>query len=253
MLCPSAGTDSSVFYTDDDEGTTGTALGHLTKANYVACFGGGTMLHTVPTESVRPRYGDLANIPVEREGGVGRVTLAPPDFMVGIFQMVRINKDPATGRLGKGTKAAQIPDGLSNTVLLSEVVTWDVSNSQGDGDVGSGNDDWRGVWMVPAMGASAFSGWLTPNSKKPDVICACGTGLKESPDYAAMPCQNGSGELNANAGQTYAAARSRHSQGVNAAMADASVRFIEDEIDDFVWQAMCTRSGQETVDTSAGL
>lgn len=253
MLCPSAGTDISVLYNDDDEGTTGMAFGHLTKGNYVACFGGGTMIHAVPVESVRPQYGQLAQIQVGRDD-LGRVVPAPPDVMVGMFGMVRIQKDPPTGRLGRGTKIAQASDGLSNTVLLSEVVTWDQPNEEGAGEVGgAGNDDWRGVWMIPAMGAGAFSGFLPPNAKEEDVISACGTGIKEASDYSQIPCREGTGEKKDNAGQTYAAARSRHNGGVNTAMADASVRFVDNEVDEPVWQAMCTRAGEESVDTSAGL
>ena len=41
----------------------------------------------------------------------------------------------------------------------------------------------------------------------------------------------------------WASARSDHNEGVNAAMGDGSVRFVADDIDAFVWHAMCTRAG----------
>ena len=44
----------TVPYNDDDDGTSGTALAHLSKANYVACFGGNTMLNAVPPGSTNP-------------------------------------------------------------------------------------------------------------------------------------------------------------------------------------------------------
>ena len=40
-----------------------------------------------------------------------------------------------------------------------------------------GNDDWRGVWIVPVMGASAFSGRFPPNSLEKDIIDVCGMGI----------------------------------------------------------------------------
>ncbi len=41
--------------------------------------------------------------------------------------------------------------------------------------------------------------------------------------------------------------RSRHSGGVNFAAADGSVRFISQDIDRFLYQKLCTRSGGEAV------
>ncbi|TWU27447.1 DUF1559 family PulG-like putative transporter [Bythopirellula polymerisocia] len=244
FLCPSAGSDTSLVYNDDDDGTSGTSLGNLVKGNYVACFGGGYMMHAVPLESNDAAA--LAGAPVRRENGTGRLVSAPPEYLAGSFSMVRIQKFPAGARLGRGTKPAQISDGLSNTVLLSEVLTWDGSSPTKTGDEGSGNDDWRGVWMIPSAGAGAFMGYQTPNSKEPDIIPACGTGIRETAEWSDMPCEERSAE--SSGGNNYAAARSRHSQGVNAAMADASVRFVENEIDGVVWQAMCTRAGGEVVD-----
>ena len=100
--------------------------------------------------------------------------------------------------------------------------------------------------MIPSAGAGAFTGFTTPNSKEPDIIPACGTGIKQSPDWQNMPCEERSAEESG--GNNFAAARSRHNGGVNAAMADASVRFVENEIDGIVWQAMCTRDGGEVID-----
>jgi prepilin-type processing-associated H-X9-DG protein len=41
------------------------------------------------------------------------------------------------------------------------------------------------------------------------------------------------------------AARSRHPSGVNAAMADGSVRFVRSSIGEAVWRAAGTRAGGE--------
>lgn len=221
-LCPSSGTAGAGFYNDDDEGTRGMSLGSLSKANYVACFGSNTMVNAIPLDSQFP-----PNIHPEYSG---------------IFGMVRIKKYPSAARLGRGTRSAEISDGLSKTIAFSEVLTWNANNEEGNTPEGlTGNDDWRGVWMIPSVGASAFTGRHAPNSTKPDSIPACGTGIEESPEFAAIPCT----EEQDGAGQTWASARSRHTGGVNAAMADGSVRFVANDVKESIWQNACTRAGEE--------
>jgi hypothetical protein len=173
--------------------------------------------------------------------------------------MVRIRKWPVGVRLGKGTLVAKVADGMSKTVMLSEVLTWNEPNDAGfstDDTVPGGNNDWRGVWMIPSMGASAFSGRFPPNSTgvipdfhkstavdSSDKIPACGTGIDKSPDWQDIPCTEELSSPN-----IWASARSKHNEGVNAALGDASVRFIKDDIDAYVWHAACTKSGDDVSD-----
>ncbi len=238
MRCPSSGLDPSVPYNDDDDGTAGMGLAHLSRGNYAACFGGNVMLNAVPPESTNP--------------------VNPNPEYAGLFSMVRIRKNPVGARLGRGKRAAQVSDGMSNTMLLSEVLTWnDVNESGGavDESVPAGNDDWRGAWMVPGMGASTFTGKFPPNARgggpdfsgtsygdRGDLIPACGTNIQTSSAWATMPCTE-----NKETGNTWASARSLHNQGVNAARGDGSVAFVADEIDAKVWHAMCTAAGDEAV------
>jgi prepilin-type N-terminal cleavage/methylation domain-containing protein/prepilin-type processing-associated H-X9-DG protein len=239
MTCPSSGTQGALVpYNDDDDGTSGTALAHLSRANYVACFGGNTMLNAVPPGSTNP--------------------VNPDPGFAGLFSMVRIRKNPAAARVGQGTKVAKVADGMSKTVMLSEVLTWNETNEQGvpvDASVPHGNDDWRGAWMIPSVGASAFTGKFPPNSTEQrqdfrkasaldssDKIPACGTGLNKTADFTDIPCTE-----DMNTSNIWASARSKHNEGVNSAMGDGSVQFVTDDIDAFVWHAMCTRSGSESV------
>ncbi len=225
MRCPSAGTP--VPYNDDDDGTQGMGLAHLSRGHYAACFGGNTMLYAIPPESVEP---------------------TPPDDYkqwTGMFGLARITKWPVTARLGRGNRLSRISDGMSKTVMFAEVLTWNDTNDHGgsvDETVPQGNDDWRGVWMIPAMGASAFSGFYPPNSNNADVIPACGTGIMTSKIGRKMPCTEDKDTAN-----TWGSARSAHSGGVNAATGDGAVAFVSDEIDRIVWQGRCTRAGKEAV------
>jgi prepilin-type N-terminal cleavage/methylation domain-containing protein len=236
MRCPSSDIDPTVTFNDDDDGSAGTGLGHLSRGNYAVCFGGNTMINAVPLESSNP--------------------VNPNPEWSGMFGMVRINKNPIGARLGKGKKLAQVSDGTSNTLMLSEVLTWNEVNEAGtpvDESVPPGNDDWRGVWMVPGMGASAFSGKFPPNATgqgpdfsgagsypRADQIPACGTGIETSSAFAVIPCREERESAN-----TWASARSAHSQGVNSAKGDGSVAFVADDVDGGVWHALCTAVGED--------
>ncbi|MDX1963424.1 MAG: DUF1559 domain-containing protein [Pirellulales bacterium] len=231
--CPSSTSAENVFYNDQDD--TGTynggqssgpyqsgsmALGHLSKGNYAACFGGDSMLHAVPSQSTSPKN--------------------PKPHLAGVMGMVRIQKYPPQARMGKGNSVKRITDGMSKSVMISEVLTFDVIDGNNAGEGGEpGNDDWRGAWMIPSVGASAFTGRFQPNSPEPDVIPACGTLVKDTP--GAPPCF----ENTDSGGNIYASARSAHPGGVNTARADASVEFVSEDINLAAWQALCTRAGNE--------
>jgi prepilin-type processing-associated H-X9-DG protein len=139
---------------------------------------------------------------------------------------------------GQGTKFSQIIDGSSNTLMISEVVGVDSSL------------DGRGGWVLPSMGSSNFSAKWEPNAHgegidpetntsllKRDRIAMCDARLQPN---APLFC-----ETRRQDGQVWAAARSRHPGGVNAAMCDASVRFVTDGIDLRTWRALATREGGE--------
>ena len=110
MVCPSSGTDTSLLYNDDDDGTSGTSLGHLTKGNYVACFGGGQMLHAVPPESREAAI--LAAAPVRRENGTGRLVSAPPELLAGAFGSAVSRNSPSANGSAKATHRPKSPTGF---------------------------------------------------------------------------------------------------------------------------------------------
>jgi len=129
--------------------------------------------------------------------------------------------------LGQGTRQQEIRDGLSYTLALSEVLGY------------NSHRDCRGGWVLNAMGSSNFSGRTGPNSDEDDVIPMCETNI---PEDNPLHCQE-----NRRDGHCWAAARSRHAQGVQVLFADSSARFMSDSIDLPIWRALCTRAGGEQV------
>ena len=119
-----------------------------------------------------------------------------------------------------------ITDGLTNTLMLSEVI-------QGR------NGDLRGyTWWGYAAG---FSSYLAPNSSSPDIMQSSSVCVSSGEN---PPCQGGY----TTSLPMMNAARSRHPQhGVNTAMCDGSVHFVSNDMDITVWQALSTTTGGELV------
>ena len=143
-----------------------------------------------------------------------------------------------------GRKPREIPDGLSRTLAVSEVVGYDSPQ------------DARGGWVMYAMGSACFSAKTPPNSRPPEhLILNPDTPDLTSPedycDHLAI-CEENIPAANAlhciehrPDDDTWAAARSRHRGGVNGLMCDGSVHFFQDNIELVVWRALATRAGDE--------
>lgn len=144
-------------------------------------------------------------------------------------------RDPSIGGIfynNSAVKVDTILDGSSNTLLLSELKYRQKS------DIGPSLQDTRGTWTYGTMGGNVFSAEAGPNSTTPDKVWGCRNFPQEG-----MPCvQSGTPYI-----AMSAAARSYHSGGVNVAMGDGSVRFVNDGIPLLVWQAMGSRGGGETL------
>jgi len=134
----------------------------------------------------------------------------------------------------KGKPFAQIDDGLSNTLMISECIT-----------IG---EEWSG-WGGPisdtgvSSGGQMFTTWLGPNSRSYDqVVGICPTG--KSALNGLPGCQLLSSDRSQILEQVLAA-RSKHGVGVQCVNCDGSVHFVSNYIDIFVWRAASTTKGGE--------
>ena len=157
----------------------------------------------------------------------------------------------------KGVAISAITDGTSNTAAFAEAIrgheqgatlppfdrtctalfSSNIDNyAQPNCDPATRNSSYRyrGQEYYRAFGPTAFyTHTMTPNSPYYD----CGT-------YADGAALN-------NFSRTHLASRSFHPGGVNAAMADGSVRFFKSSINLITWRAVGTRSGGEIISADA--
>ncbi|MCC6509821.1 MAG: DUF1559 domain-containing protein, partial [Pirellulaceae bacterium] len=128
-------------------------------------------------------------------------------------------------------KLADVIDGTSNTLMISETV-------QGHGGDLRGFSWWNG--------GAHFSTFLAPNSNQPDVVenIAYCRGIPGAAGYNPRnpPCA-----APTTAFPSTIAARSRHVGGVQAAMCDGSVQFVSNSINLDTWRGLSTTAGSEIV------
>jgi prepilin-type N-terminal cleavage/methylation domain-containing protein len=121
-------------------------------------------------------------------------------------------------------RMASVRDGTAHTVMGAEVITLAEL---------AGQRDWRGRYYRAEHLSSIFSTNLPPNTTAADYCRTCSF----NPSYA---------RCTANTDVQYFFARSFHAGGVQAVLADASVRFVADSIDTQTWRALGTREGEES-------
>lgn len=121
---------------------------------------------------------------------------------------------------------ASITDGTANTLLMSESLMAKISS----------DNDWRGD-IHNDDGIFRFHTVTTPNSSSPDLIRS--TTFFRPTNDPLMPVALGNPQR--------AAARSRHTGGVNVAMCDGSIRMVRNSIALNAWIAMGSMAGGESI------
>lgn len=190
-LCPSDLTNAPIT------ATTNSKVYACTSQNYAVNFG-----NTLVIQS------DFQGIGF---GGAPFVDIGSPDGD---------HNQPGHASVGFGS----FQDGLSNTLLVSEVI------------VGQGQDLRGFSWWGDA---ATFETFLTPNSSFPDVLFSPFYCINQPPN---PPCTGATTALPDNY-----AARSRHFGGVNVTIGDGSIRFVKNSINVRTWRAMSTTHGGEVV------
>lgn len=177
------------------------AYGFL-RGNYSGCAGSGDM------------YGE----PVDATSG---------PWGVGMF---RVKPGQTFDDGPDGVVAGRVNDGLSNTMLLSELLVCDVPWWGGPiGETIYGN-----------MGGAIFSAATTPNTSVPDRVYGPCPQRQGDRSYTA-PCTDlSSSWFTPSAANAYAAARSMHVGGVNVTLADTTLRMMSDSVDLAIWRSLGT-------------
>jgi prepilin-type N-terminal cleavage/methylation domain-containing protein len=210
--CPSA----ERLETTANLGAMGLTLGltNVAKANYVGNFGSENYFsYRKPSEA-----GVFDIVDVRSARG------AP------IVQMMNDPSMKGTWKMGSklGVKFASISDGMSQTILASEILGYPSKN------------DVRGAWSLGGMGGMSFTTQLPPNPMSgDDLLPSCEPFPMPPPEYQ-FHCTVDPTPL---MGTSAAAARSAHPGGVIATMVDGSTHFVEESIDPMVWRNLGTRKG----------
>lgn len=171
--------------------------------------------------------------------------------------------DPITGKRGDGLffpndslAMGQVADGTSQTILLSEVKSWNVymrnvgnsplsmpqSVSEAQALLNSGGEfknTGHTVWTDGQVHHSGFTSTFPPNTVIPFVR----SGITYDADFTSWEegKETGSGR------PTYAfvTSRSYHPGAVNVAFLDGSIQMVSESIKVAPWRALSTRSGGE--------
>jgi type II secretory pathway pseudopilin PulG len=210
------------IYTCSGDGDKRSTFNSFMHHNYVVCMGNAGIYHPVTPGRGWAIYGDVTQL----HGAM---------FWGG--HQIGSGSTWTTGY--KAISLAEVTDGLSNTVALSETIQGERST------VASGISptpviDLRGlIWWSEG---TQFTTYRAPNTTIADNIefsntAYPGGGTMHEPQHPIAPVLTGNIII--------VSARSFHAGGVNSGIGDGSVRFISNAINIDTWRAVGTTHGDE--------
>jgi len=153
----------------------------------------------------------------------------PKDMTDGLSKTVAFSES----LLGDGPVAVTTPNGITAATGYGFVFTTPLTDAACSRPFYYNFTDLRGFsWANGEYRTTLYNHARRPNDPALDCLAA----QMRSADLARMY-----------AGYGWRAARSRHVGGVNVALADGAVRFVEDGVDPAVWNAAATRAGGEAL------
>jgi prepilin-type processing-associated H-X9-DG protein len=198
-------------------------------------------IHACPAD-IGLQRGEWSNAPWSRVLGNYVVNAGNTNYGQQTLNGVPFLGAPFAG--GVKTPLATITDGLSDTLMMSEV------------PVLRGCTGWGGTYSdnQSALGGQIFAGWNRPNPNASDGIGYGRNGNGDCGNVSVMDSRyRDAGVLplptsvSGGAYGTHIAARSKHPGGVNASLCDGSAGFVADTIDPAVWRALSSARGADFV------
>ncbi len=234
------------------------------RGNYVACVGAGNIYGGNPIANNPDNItalgmaGAYPTVPATNPGTGFPLTTYGGIFQINPYQSFDYPQDayPSGGTAGGSSsvpyqsRISDITDGTSTTVMLSETIT----AKSPQGITGP-----PGRVLLADMGGAFFSTFDLPNTTNSDLLWGCPQDPQTNqgsypPDVAYATAISPSvcldnQTLDTLKEQQHAAARSKHPGGVNCAMGDASVHFINNFVTITTWHALGTRANGENAGT----
>jgi prepilin-type N-terminal cleavage/methylation domain-containing protein len=181
----------------------------LGPVNYAACVGTGINFGS-PFDTDGPFYAQSSTSPADLLDGLSN-TAAFSECLLGTGPENAVGSVPNNDIQ---SIYAFIPGPVSNAACAAAGL-WNSTNNKGF------------LWLVGELRCTSYNHYYTPNQ----VIWDC-IGFDPDNGYATTG---------------WHAARSRHPAGVNLTLADGSVRWVSTDINAFIWRAMATRAGRESL------
>ena len=132
------------------------------------------------------------------------------------------------------SRLSDIRDGLSSTLLVSEIITVGDTGATWGGPISDTGD---------SVGGMGFTAWFPPNTRNFEEV------VRQCPPVGSLNgipgCTNIGGAGNEHL--QVLSARSLHTGGVHSAMCDGATRFINNSIDVQIWRALSSAQGKEPV------